>query len=215
MRPLMAASGHAFFAPTYTGLGERAHLANPAIDLDTHIADVLGVIDVEDLHDVVVLGHSYGGMVATGVADRAPSRVAHIVYLDAFVPRDGESLADLVGAEQFGKMRASALAGDGWRVPPAPTPADTSPADLAWIAERRLPQPLACFEQKLVLHNGEPRVPRSYIRATKNTNGTFAPFAERARPEPGWRSYEIAATHSPHVTVPDVLMPLLSRVIDR
>ncbi len=214
MRPLIAASGHTFFSPTCTGLGERSHLANPSIDLDTHIADIVGVLESEDLRNVVLLAHSYGGMVATGVADRAPQRIAQMVYLDAFVPRDGQSLADLVGSEQHAKMRAGAHAGDGWRVPAPPTPPDTSPADQSWIAERRIPQPLKCFEQPVTLRNGEPHVPRSYIRAMRNTHGPFAQFAERARSE-GWASLEIDATHSPHVTAPEPLMALLDTVIDR
>src|ERR1700724_4250982 len=98
MRPLLRAAGHELLTPTYTGLGERAHLANPAIDLETHIRDVLGVLEFEDLRDVVLLGHSYGGMVATGVADRARDRVAKLIYLDAFVPQDGQSMLDLLPA---------------------------------------------------------------------------------------------------------------------
>ena len=86
VRPLMAEAGHQFFTPSYTGLGERAHLASPSNDLETHIGDVLGVITYEDLRDVVLIGHSYGGMVATGVADRARDRIAQLIYLDAFVP---------------------------------------------------------------------------------------------------------------------------------
>src|SRR6476469_4946657 len=95
MRPLLCAAGHEFFSPSYTGLGERAHLANPGINLDTHINDVLGTIRVEHLHDVVLIGHSYGGMVATGVADRARDRIKHIIYVDAFAPKDGQSAFDL------------------------------------------------------------------------------------------------------------------------
>jgi pimeloyl-ACP methyl ester carboxylesterase len=90
VRPLIAAAGHHFFAPTYTGLGERAHLASPSNDLETHIQDVLGVLQFEDLREVILIGHSYGGMVATGVADRAPDRIARLIYLDAFVPSHGK-----------------------------------------------------------------------------------------------------------------------------
>ena len=96
VRPLMAAAGHQFFTPTYTGLGERAHLASPSNDLETHIQDLLGVLKFEDLREVVLIGHSYGGMVATGVADRARDRVARLIYLDAFVPANGQALIDLV-----------------------------------------------------------------------------------------------------------------------
>ncbi len=95
MHPLMAAAGHRLVTPTYTGLGERAHLANPSIDLETHIEDMLNVIKYEDLRDIVLVGHSYGGMVATGVADRARDRVTQLIYIDAFVPGDGQSLFDL------------------------------------------------------------------------------------------------------------------------
>ena len=93
VRPLMAAAGHEFLAPSYTGLGERAHLARPENDLETHIQDVVGVLKFEDLRNVVLIGHSYGGMVATGVADRARERVVQLIYLDAFVPDDGQALS--------------------------------------------------------------------------------------------------------------------------
>src|SRR5882724_4964326 len=95
MHPLMAARGHRLVTPSYTGLGEREHLANRSVDLETHIQDILNVIKYEDLRDIVLLGHSYGGMVATGVADRARDKVAQLIYLDAFMPRDGQSLFDL------------------------------------------------------------------------------------------------------------------------
>ncbi|MEM1164180.1 MAG: alpha/beta fold hydrolase, partial [Pseudomonadota bacterium] len=93
LRPLMQAAGHDFWTPTYTGLGERAHLAHRGIDLDTHIADIMGVIEAEELQDIVLVGHSYGGMVATAVADRARDRVQRLIYVDAFAPRDGDSVA--------------------------------------------------------------------------------------------------------------------------
>ena len=89
-----AAAGHRLVTPSYTGLGERAHLANPSIDLERHIEDILNVIKYEDLRDIALVGHSYGGMVATGVADRARDRIAQLIYLDAFVPDDGQSLLD-------------------------------------------------------------------------------------------------------------------------
>ena len=125
MHPLMSAAGHRLVTPTYTGLGERVHLANPSIDLETHIQDILNVIKYEDLRDIVLIGHSYGGMVATGVADRARDRIAQLIYIDAFVPDDGQSLLDLdeVGAAADAGTRE---AGDGWRVPPNPTPPDTA-----------------------------------------------------------------------------------------
>ena len=116
VRPLMAAAGHQFFTPSYTGLGEREHLADPSNDLDTHIRDVLGVIEAEELNDFVLMGHSYGGMVATGVADRARDKISQLIYLDAFVPKNGQSLSDLVPPEQRQRMKDSAAQGDGWRI---------------------------------------------------------------------------------------------------
>jgi pimeloyl-ACP methyl ester carboxylesterase len=213
MHPLMRGSGHRLVTPTYTGLGERSHLAHPDIDLDTHIQDVLNVIKYEDLRDIVLLGHSYGGMVATGVADRSRDRVAQLIYLDAFVPRAGQSLFDL-NEPGRAPMRELAKSGDGWRVPPNPTPPDTPPDDIEWLSARRVHMPIKCFETKLKLHNGEPTLPRSYIYATRITPAdTFAPFAARARSEPGWRYFEIDASHSPGVTAPDALMVVLEEIV--
>src|SRR5881275_59692 len=137
MHPLMAAAGHRLVTPTQTGIGEREHLANPSIDLETHIQDILNVIKYEDLRDIVLVGHSYGGMVATGVADRARDRITQLIYLDAFVPEDGQSLFDLNGSGD--QMMKAAAEGDGWRAPPLPTPPDTSEEDAKWGAERRTP----------------------------------------------------------------------------
>ena len=213
MHPLMRAAGHRLLTPTYTGLGERAHLANPSIDLETHIQDVLNVIQYEDLRDIVLLGHSYGGMVATGVADRARDRIAQLIYLDAFVPNDGQSLLDLNEPARE-RMCELAKSGDGWRVPPNPSPPDTSPADLEWLTPRRVHMPIQCFETRLKLHGGELTLPRSYIYCTRIPPGdTFGQFAARARNEGGWRYFEIDASHSPNVTAPESLMALLEKII--
>src|SRR5712672_318693 len=166
MHPLMSAAGHRLLTPSYTGLGERVHLADPSVDLETHIQDILNVITYEDLRDIVLLGHSYGGMVATGVADRARDKIEQLVYLDAFVPREGQSLFDLNEAGRQ-PMRDLAKSGDGWRVPPNPTPPDTPPGDLEWLTARRVDMPIKCFDMKLSLRNGEPNVPRSYIYCTR------------------------------------------------
>jgi pimeloyl-ACP methyl ester carboxylesterase len=209
MHPLMAAAGHRLVTPTYTGLGERAHLANPSIDLETHIEDVLNVIKYEDLRDIVLVGHSYGGMVATGVADRARDRVTQLIYVDAFVPGDGQSLFDLNKVA----VQKRADSGDGWRVPPNPTPPDTSPADQEWLSTRRVHMPIKCFETALKLQGGALTLPRSYIYATRITPAdTFGPFARQAKGDPAWRYYEIDASHSPNVTAPEALMALLAKI---
>jgi pimeloyl-ACP methyl ester carboxylesterase len=214
MFPLMQAAGYRLVVPTYTGLGEREHLANPSIDLETHIQDVLSVIKFEDLSNIVLLGHSYGGMVATAVADRAGDRIAQLIYLDAFVPRNGQSLLDL-NAPARPTMEALARSGDTWRVPPNPTSADTAEADLEWLTKRRVAMPLKCFQMGLKLTN-EPAVPRSYIYAKRiASSDTFGQFAERARSEPGWRYFEIDASHSPNVTAPESLMKVLQEIVEK
>jgi pimeloyl-ACP methyl ester carboxylesterase len=214
MRPLMRAAGHEFFSPTYTGLGERAHLARPEIDLSTHIQDVLSVLEFEDLKDVTLLGHSYGGMVATGVADKAADRISRVVYIDAFAPKDGQSLFDLVGPKAEGNMRAGAQKdGEGWKLPLNPMPPDTAPEDASWAIPRRRPQPIKTFEQKITLQSPY-APPRHYIYAKKNGPGdVFRQFGDRAKSEAGWKYYEIDASHNPHITCPDVLMALLTEIM--
>lgn len=210
MRPLMRKRGHELFTPTYTGVGERAHLAKPDIDLDTHIADILGVLECENLNGINLIGHSYGGMVATGVADRARSCIAKLIYLDAFAPDDGDSLMSLLPDEA--RAQRQARTPDGWRIPPMPMPPDTAEEDVEWCMPRRVPQPAKTFEQKLKLMNGPLTLPRHYIYCTRIAPGDrFGRFLARARRE-GWGNDEIDSSHNPHITCPEVLMSLLDRV---
>ena len=206
MYPLLTAHGHRLVVPTYTGLGERAHLANPGIDLNTHITDVVNTMIYEDLREVTLIGHSYGGIVATGVADRARDRIVRLIYLDAFVPDDGQSLVDLTG--QGEQTRANAVG--GWLVPPNPPPPDTSPEDLEWITPRRHHQPLKTLEQPLVLTLGPLTLPRHYVLCTKSD--AFNRYAEKAKTA-GWPVYELDASHSPHVTAPEALTALLETIV--
>ncbi|HYC65937.1 MAG TPA: alpha/beta hydrolase [Reyranellaceae bacterium] len=214
MRPLLAEAGHQFYAPTYTGLGERAHLARPEVDLSTHIQDVVGVLETEDLKDVTLIGHSYGGMVATGVAEKARRRIAQIVYLDAFAPQDGQSLFDLVGPKTAESMRGKAMAeGGGWRIPPNPMPPDTAPEDVTWATPRRRSQPIKTFEQKVSIASKD-APPRHYVYALKSAPGdVFRQFGERAKSESGWTYHELNASHNPHITCPQELRDLLSKIL--
>ena len=212
VHPLMQAAGHGLVTPSYTGLGERAHLAHPGIDLNSHIEDMLNVIKYEDLRDIVLIGHSYGGMVATGVADRARNKVRQLIYIDAFVPEDGQSLLDLYEADRP-RIQELLKSGDGWRVPPNPTPPDTSPADVEWLSERRVHMPVKCFEAKLKLEGGPLTLPRSYIYATRITPAdTFGRFSKMTKNNPAWSYYEIDASHSPNVTAPEALTALLQKI---
>ena len=214
MRPLLRAEGHELWTPTYTGLGERAHLANAEVSLDTHIGDVVAAIEMENLNDAILIGHSYGGMVATGVADRARARISQLVYLDAFAPIEGQSIFDLIPPDIAEKMRAGAAQSpSGYGIPPNPMPSDTAPEDVEWATPRRLPQPLKAFSTKLHLTH-EISLPRSYIYCTKTGIGdTFGQFAKRAQRE-GWRYFEIDASHNPHITNPTALLDILQQIAD-
>jgi pimeloyl-ACP methyl ester carboxylesterase len=207
----MAARGHELWTPTYTGLGERSHLATPEVNLDTQITDIVQVLEMEDLTDVVLVGHSYGGMVATGVADKVPERLQRVIYLDAFVPEDGDSLAALTG-QTAEAMRA--VCEDGWRAPPRPVPADTPAEDRAWIAARRMSHPVECFVQPIRLTGAGSALPRHYVYALKKDDrDSFGRFYQRAQTTPGWTAHEIDSSHNPHITVPQTLADLLDGII--
>lgn len=215
MRPLLKAHGHDLWAPSYTGLGDRVHLANPAIDLETHIEDLVSLLFHEDLRDVCLIGHSYGGIAATGVADRAGDRLSQLIYLDAFIPRDGQSMFDLaIPAQRQRWLESAQTDGDGWRVSPNPLPPDTSAADAEWILPRRHDQPLKSMTQPLRLENAAPKLPRSFIYCTRTGPGDmFGPYAQRARSDTAWRYVEMDASHSPHVTVPVELAGILHAIV--
>jgi pimeloyl-ACP methyl ester carboxylesterase len=213
MHPLLRARGHELYTPTYTGIGERVHLAHKDINLDTHIADILGVLEAEELRNVILIGHSYGGMVATGVADRASERISQLVYLDAFAPRNGQSLLDLQTEESRQRVRDDAKKNDGWRISPNPAPPDTSEMDLSWVNAHRVMQPLKTFEQKIKLTGAVDKLPRTYIYCTKSRPGdVFRQFRDRASTEKGWKCIDIDASHSPHVTVPEALAQVLDGI---
>jgi len=158
VKRLLEPEGHEVFAPSLTGLAERAHLLSPDVDLDLQINDVVQLLHYWNLHDVVLVGHSYGGMVITGVADRAADRIGKLVYLDAANPTNGQSLVDVAGPI-IEAVRPMGTTVDGIELVLLPSPEAgmfygvTDPADLAWMAERLTGHPWKCFEQKLVLTN--------------------------------------------------------------
>lgn len=200
----LRASGDEVFTPTLTGSGERVHLASPEVGLDTHIEDVANVLRYEALREVVLVGLSYGGMVITGVAERAPERIRQLVYLDAFAPRDGESAADLLGPDLASAFEQVAQArGEGWFVPHDPPDAD-----------RRTPLLLKPAKQPLRLGNPEAaRIGRSYVLFTGKPPGdwlgpVFARIAARAREE-GWHYQEAPFDHFPLLERPAEVAALL------
>lgn len=210
--PLLRAAGHHVWVPTLTGLADRAHLLTAEIGLETHIRDIVGLLEYEELERVVLVGHSYAGMVITGVAALAPERLSHLVYLDAFVPTEGDTLLSLLPPDRQAFYREQAATrGDGWRVPPPPVAAlgVTNMVDLAWLEAKLTDQPLRSFEQPLA-RNAPTALPRTYIHCTEGPiAASFAPFASRAQAESGWRYHELATGHDAMILVPEDLTELL------
>jgi pimeloyl-ACP methyl ester carboxylesterase len=215
--PLLRAAGHEVYAPTLTGLGERKHLLRPEIDLDTHVTDVVLLLEYEDLRDVVLAGHSYGGMVITGAADRAGPRIAHLVYLDAAHPRNGESLADVspgMMALAHGDMRTVdgvelVLFPDSRAIPYLGV---EDPADLAWLKSKITPHPWKCFVSKLRLRDEAAvrRIPRTNINCTRMLAASNA--ESRARQLDGDRNLEIDTGHDLMITEPKRVAEMLLQV---
>jgi pimeloyl-ACP methyl ester carboxylesterase len=208
--------GHEVYTPTLTGLGERVHLASPEIDLTTHIQDVVNVLEYEDLQEVVLVGHSYGGMVIAGVADRTAPRIAHLVYLDAFVPRDGEGVFDHFGDRGAASQEGARARGDGWRLPP---PAEEAlitmagTADLPWLTRHLTSQPLKTFQEPI--HFATPTlsgIPATYIRCTDHPLPIFGESVLRAK-SAGWPFRELATGHDAMVTMPRELADLFLAVV--
>jgi pimeloyl-ACP methyl ester carboxylesterase len=207
--PLRAA-GHEVFAPTLTGLGDRAHLFRPDIGLDDHVADVVALLEAEELEDVVLVGHSYAGMVITGVAERCAERLRRLVYLDAFVPEDGQSLMSLAPPPPPGAAPPAPPAGN--RVPSRTTAffGVTDPDDARWVGRRVVDQPLLTMTQPVEAPGARAAaLARSYIYCSSPATGTFDRFAARFRGDPAWRFHEMKCGHDAMVTDPAGLVKIL------
>ncbi|MBO0835700.1 MAG: alpha/beta fold hydrolase [Actinobacteria bacterium] len=207
VRPLLTAAGHDVFTPALTGIGERSHLASPLVNLTTHIQDVVNVIRYHDLRDIVLLGFSYGGMVVTGSVSHISDQVRHLVYLDAFLPDDGQSLNDLTGQPSY---RVLGL-GEQWLVP-APQREYEDPAESAFAAPRRTPHPVGCFTEPVRLPQPleDYAFGRTYIKATvEEYPKAFWTAAERAKSSPAWNYREIATNHMVPANRPDELAEML------
>lgn len=204
-------AGHQAFTPTLTGVGERSHLNSAAVDLSTHIADVVNLLRWENLSDVILCGHSYGGFVISGVADRVPQKIRSLVYLDAFVPEDGECLLDLLTPELAQRMRLLAqTAGAGWNVPPIPAERfNVNPRDEAWVNAQCTFQSITTFEERIRLN----RVPScthdaAHILATGWDNLPFLGSHQRAK-EKRWATRTIDCGHEVMLDRPIELTDML------
>ena len=217
----LRAAGHTVFTPTHSGVGERSHQSAENITLETHIRDVCGCIEWEELNDVILCGHSYGGMVISGVADPMPERIKSLVYLDAFVPEHGDSLIGLlnqalvpeIAAAFIGGFRGAALEGRSGCTQPIPAEVfNVAQANRAWVDRRCRPQALATFEMPLLLSGGLAQVKqRLYILADGWDPSPFRHFATKVAGQPGWRVSKLPCSHDVMVDLPkDLAKELLA-----
>ncbi|MEU1664753.1 alpha/beta fold hydrolase [Streptomyces sparsogenes] len=219
--PLLTAAGHRAIAPSLTGYGDKAHLLSPEVGLDTHVEDVVRLITEEDLTEVVLVGHSYAGLVISSAANQVPERIAHLVYLDAMVPEHGETAADVLPKAQ--EVIDRALASEsGWRVPPPPEmppPAGlfgvTDPEDVAWLRTMLSDQPVRCLQQPVRLDNPAVNgIPRTHIHCTAVQLDGFARRPVPATQPNGSPSqvWELATGHDCMITTPVELTDLLLKL---
>jgi pimeloyl-ACP methyl ester carboxylesterase len=205
--------GHTVFSPTFTGVSDRAHVLSRGVGLKTHISDVTSLIDAEGLDDVVLVGHSYAGMVIAGVAEARPDALRVRVHLDAFVPVDGEAAIDLLPAIVAQHYHgAVAGPGFGWLIPPRSLGVlgVSEQADLDWLTPRLTPQPWATYADRIALTDAEASVPGAFIECV-DWMRVFQSQGERARSR-GWQVDEISTGHEAMVTAPTQLAALLAVV---
>jgi len=198
----LADQGHRVYAPSLTGLADRSHLLAEGVNLSTHVTDIANLVRWEELKDIVLVGHSYGGMVITGVADRLSERIAALVYLDAYVPESGQSMQDLRPREL-----PNALAAE-------PTPAETfrvNEADRAWVDRLCTPHPVAAITERLQLTGAYRAVRRRvYIRAGDYPNPVFQATYERLKDDAGWSAHSLPCGHDVMVDMPDALAEIVA-----
>jgi len=217
--PLLRKAGHEAYAPTLTGVGERAHLLSRDICVETHVNDVVGLIEAEELTEVVLVGHSYAGNVITVVADRLEQRhprlLKHLVYLDAGIPDPGGSWSTPHTPETVAKRVEEAKATDGLSFPPPDASVfGLSGADRDWVNRRQTPQPFRLYQDPL--HFDADRVkqlPRTFIDCTNPPLATIDASRRRVRQEPGWQVFEMDCGHDPMVDRPAELTELLIRAL--
>jgi pimeloyl-ACP methyl ester carboxylesterase len=206
LTPILRARGFDVHCPTLTGLGDRSHLRTPAIDLELHVQDVTLAIESEELSDVVLVGHSYAGLVVQAVAARMSDRMAGVVFMDTFIAQPGEKLFDLVSPAERDHLRAVAAANDPpWLLPPFPPTGYgvTEPADAAWLAAKLDPMPIACFEQPACFDaDALAALPQAYIFASRSDRDRFSRFAATFRMHPCHGYHEVASGHDMMLTHP-------------
>ena len=210
--PLLWSSGHRAFAVDLTGLGARHHLGGRGIGLSAHVEDVVAVLETEELEQAVLVGHSYAGMVITGAADRAGARLAALVYLDAVVPRSGESWSSTHAVATQAERRA-VIAERGGIPPPDPAAFGLSGANREWVARRQCEQPGGCYDEPLQFDEKRwSTMRRHFIDCNAPALATIAASRERARSDKTWHVSTLATGHDPMISAPEELATLLNRI---
>ena len=211
VRPFL--KGHEVFAPSLTGLGERKHLARPDIDLDTHIADVVSILEMEDLREVVLVGHSYGGMVITGAADRAPERIKRLVYLDAFVPENGKCTLDYVVPERAARMREEGERVGSVTPPPVSLWGLTKPEHIDFVKPREVRHPFRTMSQPIKISdpNALKRLLKTFVYCSSPATGSFDQFAAKYRNDSAWKFFELETGHDAMILMPQRVAEILQK----
>lgn len=210
----LRARGHEVYTPTMTGLGERSHLLSEDINLDTHIADIVNVFRWEDITDAVLVLHSYAGWPGSGAVEHLADRLRALVYLDAFVPEDGQSNLDIQTPERLQIINDALARGEAAR----PAPAAESfgiqdPAHVQWVAEKMTRQPLGVTFQKIRLTGARDRVPvKAYIRGGDHAQPAFDGFLKRCEADPGWRTWNLPCGHHVMLDMPETLADILEEL---
>lgn len=209
LAPILRKAGHEVLTPSLTGIGERAHLASPAVDLHAHIADVLGTVRYERVTDAVLVGHSYGGMVVTGAADRKADRIKRLVYLDAFVPANGKCLLDYAVPERAARMRHEGERTGFVTPPPMSLWGHVRPDPF--VAAREVKHPFATMAQKIRFRDPQAlaRIPKTFVYCAAPATGSFDQFAAKVRNDPAWRFHELRTGHDAMLLVPDEVARIL------
>jgi len=202
---------HEVFAPSLTGLGERRHLARPDIDLETHIEDVVALLELEDLKDVTLVGHSYGGMVVTGAADRLPERIARLVYLDAFVPENGKCLLDYAVPERAARMREEGERTGSVSPPPLSLWGITRQEHIDFVKPREVRHPYRTMAQPIRLSGNIARIPKTFVYCSSPATGSFDQFAAKYRNHRDWRFRELETGHDAMILMPERVAEILQK----
>lgn len=210
---LLDAKGHKVYTPTLTGLGERCHLMSGMITLNTHITDVTNVIKWESLKDVVLVGHSYAGFVISGVAEQVQPAIASIVFLDAFLPENGQTVVELAPEDLRAATLAAAAKNEvGRPVPPAKA-FHVNEKDQAWVDSKLTPQPTLASLTPIALTGARDKIAKkAYVRAVSSPNPLFDGYFEKLKKNPAWRTYSVPSGHDVMVDMPERLSEILLEV---